>query len=46
MYAATGKPIWWLGAALFRFEEGAIAELWVLGDLATLEGMLQRNTLT
>ena len=32
-YAATGKPVHWLGAALFRFEGPAIAELWVLGDL-------------
>ena len=29
-YAATGKPVLWLGAALFRFEGPAIAELWVL----------------
>src|SRR5215469_16177050 len=36
-YPATGKPVHWLGAALFRFERHAIAELWVLGDLAGLD---------
>src|SRR5438552_14416735 len=42
-YAATGKPVEWLGAALFRFADGAIAEVWVLGDLAGLEKVLDEN---
>jgi predicted ester cyclase len=42
-YAPTGKPVCWIGAALFRFEKGAIAELWVLGDLAGLDALLSTN---
>jgi steroid delta-isomerase-like uncharacterized protein len=42
-YSPTMLPIHWLGAALFRFEEDAIAELWVLGDLAGLDALLQKN---
>src|SRR5712692_7384519 len=42
-YAATGKPIHWMGAALFRFVDGAIAEVWVLGDLAGLDAILKEN---
>lgn len=42
-FHATGKPVHWLGAALFRFEERAIAELWVLGDLAGLDAVLKAN---
>jgi len=40
-YEPTGKIIRWLGAALFRFEDSMIAELWVLGDLASLDALLQ-----
>ncbi|MDF2628422.1 MAG: hypothetical protein K0R39_2253 [Symbiobacteriaceae bacterium] len=39
----TGKPVQWLGAALFRFEGGQIADLWVLGDLAGLDEALRAN---
>jgi predicted ester cyclase len=42
-YLATGLPVQWLGAALFRFERQAIAELWVLGDLAGLDEVLENN---
>jgi predicted ester cyclase len=42
-YAPTGKSVDWLGAALFRFEGGVIAELWVLGDLAGLDALLFAN---
>jgi steroid delta-isomerase-like uncharacterized protein len=42
-YRATGKPVRWAGAALFRFQAGAIAELWVLGDLAALDAVLRDN---
>jgi len=31
-YEPTGKLVQWLGAALFRFEDSMIAELWVVGD--------------
>ena len=40
-FEGTGKPIHWLGAALFRFGNGRIAELWVLGDLAGLDALLR-----
>lgn len=39
----TGLPVHWLGAALFRFSENLIAELWVLGDLAGLDTLLKKN---
>jgi steroid delta-isomerase-like uncharacterized protein len=42
-YAATGKRVEWLGAALFRFADGVIAEVWVLGDLTGLDVMLRKN---
>jgi steroid delta-isomerase-like uncharacterized protein len=42
-HAPTGKPVHWLGAALFQFAEGWIAELWVLGDLAGLDAVLADN---
>jgi steroid delta-isomerase-like uncharacterized protein len=42
-YAATGKPIQWLGAALFCFADGVIKEVWVLGDLARLDALLKAN---
>jgi hypothetical protein len=40
-YEPTGKHLQWLGAALFRFEDSVIAELWVLGDLAGLDALLK-----
>jgi steroid delta-isomerase-like uncharacterized protein len=45
-HAATGKSVHWLGAALFRFDKGAIAELWVLGDLTALDALLSANQTT
>jgi predicted ester cyclase len=42
-YPPTGTSVQWLGAALFRFEAGVIADLWVLGDLASLEATLEAN---
>jgi len=42
-YEPTGKLVQWLGAALFRFEDSMIAELWVLGDLAGLDTLLRRQ---
>lgn len=42
-YEPTGKKVEWLGAALFRFDVGKIAALWVLGDLAGLDAVLSNN---
>jgi steroid delta-isomerase-like uncharacterized protein len=39
----SGLPVQWHGAALFRFEDGHIGELWVLGDLVGLDAMLRSN---
>ena len=43
-YQPTGKSLQWLGAALFRVQGQLIAELWVLGDLISLEAELERNS--
>ena len=43
-YQPTGKSLQWLGAALFRIQGLLIAELWVLGDLISLEAELTRNS--
>jgi predicted ester cyclase len=40
----SGLPVHWHGAALFRFEDRHICELWVLGDLAGLDAVLSSNT--
>lgn len=40
-YQPTGKIVQWLGAGLFTLADSAIAELWVLGDLAGLDALLQ-----
>ncbi|MCX5742957.1 MAG: ester cyclase [Proteobacteria bacterium] len=42
-YQPTSKEVYWLGAALFNFERGFISELWVLGDLASLDHVLKTN---
>jgi len=42
-FAPTRKSVQWLGAALFRVEGPLIAEVWVLGDLLSLEANLRRN---
>jgi len=44
-YAPTGRRVQWLGAALFRFEGDRIAEVWVLGDLAGLDALLEESRL-
>lgn len=45
-YQPTGKTVEWLGAALFRFEDTAIIDLWVLGDLAGLDTLLREQSET
>lgn len=40
-YAATGKTVSWAGAALFIFVDDKISDLWVLGDLKSLENQLR-----
>ncbi|HTX42536.1 MAG TPA: ester cyclase [Acidobacteriaceae bacterium] len=42
-FEPTGNPVEWMGAALFHCTDGVISELWVLGDLAGLDALLQRN---
>ena len=42
-FQPTHREVEWLGAALFRFERGVISELWVLGDLASLDYVLTTN---
>jgi len=42
-YPPTGKLIQWLGAALFRFDDELIQDLWVLGDLSQLDAALRSN---
>lgn len=42
-YAATGKHLVWEGAALFQFTEGLVTDLWVLGDIKTLESQLNNE---
>jgi predicted ester cyclase len=39
-FAPTGREVGWAGAALFRFADEVIADLWVLGDLAGLDALL------
>jgi predicted ester cyclase len=39
----TGLPVQWVGAALFQLNEGKLADLWVLGDLHSLENVLEAN---
>jgi predicted ester cyclase len=43
-YSPTGKSVQWLGAALFRVQGPLIVDLWVLGDLVSLESNLKDNT--
>jgi predicted ester cyclase len=43
-FQPSGKPVQWHGAALFEIERDRIASLWVLGDLAGLDAVLQENS--
>lgn len=41
-FAPTGQRVEWLGAALFTAgDDGRLADLWVLGDLASLTALLR-----
>ncbi len=42
-YEPTGKQVSWAGAALFNFKNGKILDLWILGDLKSLERQLAKN---
>lgn len=42
-YPATGQTVEWLGAALFRFKDSLITDVWVLGDLAGLDTLLGKQ---
>ena len=37
----TGRQVTWSGAALFAFADGKVVDLWVLGDLNSLEDQLR-----
>lgn len=42
-FAPTGKMVEWQGAALFELEDGLITSVWVLGDLAALDALLEQQ---
>lgn len=43
-YMPSGKRLNWAACAFFTFERQRISDLWVLGDLQSLELQLERNT--
>lgn len=42
-YAPTGKALEWDGSTHFTFSDGKISDIWVLGDIFTLEQKLKAN---
>ena len=44
-YPATGQSVSWAGCALFTFTQDKVSDLWVLGDLKSLEAQLARNAM-
>ncbi|MCA9811187.1 MAG: ester cyclase [Candidatus Dadabacteria bacterium] len=44
-YPPTDKRVSWKGCALFTFNGDLVADVWVLGDLKSLEEELKRNEL-
>ncbi len=42
-FEPTGERVEWVGAALFTFRDGRIADLWVLGDVHGLLQQLEAN---
>jgi len=39
-HAPTGRRVEWIGAAFFVEEDGALRDIWVLGDLTSLRAQL------
>ncbi len=42
-YPPSGKRVSWQGCALFTFDGDLIADVWVLGDLKSLEAQLENH---
>ena len=42
-YLPSHKRVTWNGCALFTFEGDLISDVWVLGDLKSLENQLKKN---
>ncbi len=42
-YAPTGDTLEWEGSTHFTFRDGKISDIWVLGDIFTLEQKLKAN---
>ena len=42
-YSPSGKKVRWVGCALFTFRGVKIADVWVLGDLESIEAQLIEN---
>lgn len=42
-YAPTQQRVRWAGCALFSFRDALITDVWVLGDLKSLEAQLQQH---
>ena len=42
-FEASGELLEWNGCALFTFQGELISDVWVLGDLKSLEDQLERN---
>lgn len=42
-HAPTHKTVTWAGCALFIFDHDKVTDLWVLGDLKSLEEQLKAN---
>ena len=42
-YAPTGRQVSWHGSAHFKFRDGRVEDLWVLGDVHGLHQQLESN---
>jgi predicted ester cyclase len=42
-YAPTGRRVSWHGSAHFKFRDGLVEDLWVLGDVDGLRRELESN---
>ncbi len=45
-YKASYQKVSWYGTALFTFKKEKISEIWVLGDLKSLEQQLEKDNQT